>query len=65
MVMWIYVPERRVKNSELESIQRQRICLTCTGYLARVAERDPAPYYNWTPNGYICTKCNLCYMSVP
>lgn len=65
MVMWLYVPERRIKSGELAKVQLQRSCLVCAGKLARLSERAPAPHYQWVPNGYICTKCNLCYMGVP
>jgi hypothetical protein len=65
MVMWMYVPERRIRVSELERVQKLKECLACGSLLLRVAERAPDYPYHWLPNGFICSKCNLSYMGVP
>lgn len=64
MAMWMYLPDRRLTKTEIRDMPKVKLCLGCGGDLARVAERNTKPPYQWTPFGYICTKCNVCYMGV-
>jgi hypothetical protein len=65
MVMWLYVPDRRLTKKEMTELPRTKHCLACGGGLMRLAERMTTYPYQWVPDGYICAKCNLCYMGVP
>jgi hypothetical protein len=65
MVMWVYLPDRRVKLKELERVQKIKECLACGAKLLRIAERAPDYPYAWLPNGFICSSCNAMYMGVP
>lgn len=66
MTMWVYLADRRITKKEVEQLQsKQRQCFSCEGKLLRMAERCDYPPYQWVPNGYICSKCNICYMGVP
>lgn len=64
MVMWLYVPDRRLTKAEMRDMPKDKLCLACGAGLLRLAERAAYPPYTWTPDGYICSKCNLCYMGV-
>jgi hypothetical protein len=64
MVMWLYVPERRLTASEARALPKAKACLACGAKLLRVAERCDYFPYQWVPNGYICSKCNLLHMGV-
>jgi hypothetical protein len=64
MVMWLYMPDRRLTKKEAEELPKLKACLACGARLHRIAERMPDPPYEWIPNGHICSKCNLCYMGV-
>lgn len=65
MVMWLYVPDRRLTLKEMRELPHAKACLACGGDLFRLAERMRVFPYQWVPDGYICSKCNLCYMGVP
>jgi hypothetical protein len=65
MVMWLYSGQRRLTLKESRDLPKTRACIVCEGHLLRIAERAPVFPYPWVPNGYICEKCNLCYMGVP
>lgn len=64
MVMWWYLPTQRISAAVARSIPRDKLCLSCLGPLARIAERNIKAPYMWVPCGYICTKCNTMFMGV-
>ena len=64
-MMWVYMPDRKLKAAEMRDMPKLKACLACNSLLLRLAERVAEPPYQWVPNGYICSKCNLCYMGVP
>lgn len=65
MVMWLYCPDRRLSLKEARDLPKAKLCLACGGALMRLAERNLTFPYQWVPDGYICSQCNLCYMGVP
>jgi ribosomal protein L40E len=64
VVMWVYVPERRMRKAEAEAMPKAKECLACGSLVLRLAERRPEPPYQWIPNGYICSSCNAMFMGV-
>jgi hypothetical protein len=65
MVMWAYVPDRRLTAAQMRDMPKVKACLACGALVLRMAERGGGPFYAWTPNGWICSKCNLMYMGTP
>ena len=58
MVMWLFLPDRKVVAANAREVRRTKRCIACTGPLRRLAKRLEKPSYRWVPNGFICTKCN-------
>ena len=65
MAMWIYVPDRKLTAGEARTMPKDKACLACGAKVWRLAERADYYPYVWVPDGWICSKCNLCYMGVP
>lgn len=65
MVMWLYEGIRRLTLKEMRQLPKDKLCILCAGDLLRLAERMRVYPYQWVPDGYICSKCNICYMGVP
>lgn len=64
MRTWLYTPTRRLGVHEERALPQEKECLACKGKLLRLAERDESFPYHWRPAGYICMKCNACYIVV-
>ena len=64
MDMWMYSTDRRLRKSEITELRGTRRCLSCQGFLLRLAERENYAPYHWIPTGYICSACNTMYLEL-
>jgi len=64
MKTWEFLPTRPLSVVHARALPDERECYACKGVLMRLAERSLTYPYAWHPNGYICSKCNVCYIEV-
>ncbi len=64
MVMWWYLPDRRLTAAEAKSQPKDKTCLACGGRLLRLAERESRFPYHWFPCGYVCSSCNNMFVEI-
>ena len=65
MSTWLYTVVRRLGVQEAGAMATDKECLACKSRLLRLAERATSFPYSWNPNGWICSRCNACYIDVP